>query len=151
MLYPLIDDMLECRKTYIEKVNDMFDLNIQVKLNSSWKDNQIELELEQKSIIGDNSEYSETIEDETIEDETIEDETIEDETIEDETIEDETIEDETIEDETIEDETIEDETIEDETIEDEQIEKITDVVIDIIEQVEENINGDNENETADNE
>lgn len=35
-LYPLIDDMLECRRTAIEKINTMFDTEITVELNSSW-------------------------------------------------------------------------------------------------------------------
>ena len=35
-LYPFIDDMLECRRTGIEKVNEMFGTDIEVELNSSW-------------------------------------------------------------------------------------------------------------------
>lgn len=35
-LYPLIDDMLECRRTAIEKINAMFETDISVELNSSW-------------------------------------------------------------------------------------------------------------------
>lgn len=35
-LYPLIDDMLECRRTAIEKINTMFETDISVELNSSW-------------------------------------------------------------------------------------------------------------------
>lgn len=35
-LYPLIDDMLECRRTAIEKINAMFETDITVELNSSW-------------------------------------------------------------------------------------------------------------------
>lgn len=35
-LYPLIDDMLECRRIAIEKINAMFDTDISVELNSSW-------------------------------------------------------------------------------------------------------------------
>ena len=35
-LYPLIDDMLECRRIAIEKINTMFDTDISVELNSSW-------------------------------------------------------------------------------------------------------------------
>lgn len=38
-LYPLIDDMLQCRQTYSDRVNDMFGTNISVTLNSSWRDN----------------------------------------------------------------------------------------------------------------
>ena len=46
VLNPLIDTMLECRQKACEEINSMFDLNISVNLNSSWKDNQDELELE---------------------------------------------------------------------------------------------------------
>lgn len=35
-LYPLVDDMLENRRTALEKINNMFDTNIRVELNSSW-------------------------------------------------------------------------------------------------------------------
>ncbi len=35
-LYPMIDDMLECRRTAIEKINAMFETDISVELNSSW-------------------------------------------------------------------------------------------------------------------
>ena len=35
-LYPLIDDMLECRRNAIEKINAMFETDISVELNSSW-------------------------------------------------------------------------------------------------------------------
>lgn len=51
-LYPLIDDMLFNRKTYIEKVNAMFGTSITVDLDSSWKDNKEELEQAQESIVG---------------------------------------------------------------------------------------------------
>ena len=35
-LYPIVDDMLKCRKNALEKVNEMFGTNIEVELNSSW-------------------------------------------------------------------------------------------------------------------
>lgn len=35
-LYPLIDDMLECRRIALEKINAMFETDISVELNSSW-------------------------------------------------------------------------------------------------------------------
>lgn len=35
-LYPIVDDMLKCRKNALEKVNKMFDTNIEVEFNSSW-------------------------------------------------------------------------------------------------------------------
>lgn len=43
-LLPLVDDMLSCRRTYAEKVNDMFGTKITVDYDSAWKDNMIELE-----------------------------------------------------------------------------------------------------------
>ena len=39
-LAPLVDDMLECRKTGLEKVNAMFGTNITVDLASSWKEDE---------------------------------------------------------------------------------------------------------------
>lgn len=36
-LLPLIDDMLACRKSGVEKINAMYGLNIDVELSSSWK------------------------------------------------------------------------------------------------------------------
>ena len=35
-LYPIVDDMLKCRKNALEKVNEMFGTNIKVEFNSSW-------------------------------------------------------------------------------------------------------------------
>ena len=46
-LLPLIDDMLNCRQTFAEKVNAMFGTEISVEFNSSWEDNAIELDAEQ--------------------------------------------------------------------------------------------------------
>lgn len=46
MLTPLIDDMLDCRKEGIEKVNAMFGTNISVRFASAWEENEIETEQE---------------------------------------------------------------------------------------------------------
>ena len=35
-IYPIVDNMLECRRAGIQKINDMFGTNIQVEFNSSW-------------------------------------------------------------------------------------------------------------------
>ena len=35
-LYPMVDDMLECRRIALEKINAMFETDISVELNSSW-------------------------------------------------------------------------------------------------------------------
>lgn len=37
VLIPMADDMLECRKIAVEKINKMYGLNIQVDLSSVWK------------------------------------------------------------------------------------------------------------------
>lgn len=51
-LLPLVDDMLKCRERAIEKVNEMFGTEITVSLNSSWEDNEQEIELEHENISG---------------------------------------------------------------------------------------------------
>ena len=45
-LFPLIDDMLENRRLYAEKVNDMFGTSITVDLDSTWKIKQEEVKAE---------------------------------------------------------------------------------------------------------
>lgn len=42
-LLPLVDDMLLCRKESIEKINKMFNTNISVDFDSSWKERHIEV------------------------------------------------------------------------------------------------------------
>ena len=49
-LLPLVDDMLNNRKLYAEKVNEMFGTNIVVDFASSWKDNEIEIDIEHGEI-----------------------------------------------------------------------------------------------------
>ena len=80
VLKPLIDTMLECRQKACEDINAMFDLNISVSLNSSWKDNQDELELEHDVLESEaNNEETETIDDnEVIETDKVESEDNED-------------------------------------------------------------------------
>ena len=51
-LLPLVDDMLNCRKRAIDKINNMFGTNISVDLSSSWEDNAEEIELEHDAISG---------------------------------------------------------------------------------------------------
>ena len=43
-LRPLIDDMLECRRQWIDKVNKMFGTSISVEFASVWKENQEEID-----------------------------------------------------------------------------------------------------------
>lgn len=45
MLYPMIDNMLKCRREGLEEVNKMYGTNISVEYNSSWKDNETEKDL----------------------------------------------------------------------------------------------------------
>ena len=45
-LLPFIDDMLQSRKEDLKKFNKMFNTNIDVKLNSSWKKIFDEIKLE---------------------------------------------------------------------------------------------------------
>lgn len=39
-LLPLIDDMLRSREQMVDEINAMYDLNISVRLNSAWEDEQ---------------------------------------------------------------------------------------------------------------
>ena len=80
VLKPLIDTMLECRQKACEEINAMFDLNISVELNSSWEDNQEELELEHDVLEAeaDNEETENTEDNEVIETDNIESEDNED-------------------------------------------------------------------------
>lgn len=80
VLKPLIDTMLECRQKACEEINAMFDLNISVSLNSSWEDNQEELELEHDVLDAeaDNEETENTEDNEVIETDNVESEDNED-------------------------------------------------------------------------
>lgn len=59
-LFPLVDDMLECRQAGIDEVNKMFGTNISVELSSAWADNQLEKDLMQEQIESEISDKSET-------------------------------------------------------------------------------------------
>lgn len=59
-LFPLVDDMLECRQAGIDEVNKMFGTNISVELSSAWADNQLEKDLMQEQMVSDISDKSET-------------------------------------------------------------------------------------------
>ena len=80
VLKPLIDTMLECRQKACEEINAMFDLNISVSLNSSWEDNQEELELEHDVLEAeaDNEETENTEDSEVTETDNVESEDNED-------------------------------------------------------------------------
>ena len=49
-LYPLIDDMLQCRKECLEKVNNMFGTSIDVEFNSVWEVKHDELEAVEEAV-----------------------------------------------------------------------------------------------------
>lgn len=49
-LYPLCEQMLQARKEDVEKINKMFGTNITVEFDSSWEDNQKELEMNLKQL-----------------------------------------------------------------------------------------------------
>lgn len=52
-LLPLIDDMLRQRQEGSERVNEMFGTDITVEFNSAWRDNEIEIKLEQAKMAAD--------------------------------------------------------------------------------------------------
>ena len=53
-LYPLIDNMLLCRKRACQQINDMYGLDIDVEFNSSWQDNYNQLQSELEAIKAEN-------------------------------------------------------------------------------------------------
>lgn len=127
-LYPLVDDMLNSRRKGLEKVNEMFGLDIQVEFNSSWdyrlfngepvhSINGTEVQLEDTkntdTMAGDETtEEVPTTEEEVVNTETVETEEVEttDDTQEDETTEEVETEDKQDEEtETTDDERKEDE------------------------------------------
>lgn len=55
ILTPLITNMLYCRKSAIEKINKKYKLNIEVDLNDVWKEKQVEIENEIKTLSNNNS------------------------------------------------------------------------------------------------
>ena len=64
MLLPLIDDMLNCRKAFCDRINHMYGTDITVDWSSAWKNNDVELNLVQELMEseiegGDNDEESE--------------------------------------------------------------------------------------------
>lgn len=50
VLKPLVDSMLELRQDFCDRVNKKYDLDISVEFDSSWYDNQLELELAQEAL-----------------------------------------------------------------------------------------------------
>ena len=62
-LIPLIDNMLACRKDFVDKVNSMYGTNITVELNSAWLTNKLE-DIKQDSLANNDIDTS-TLEPET--------------------------------------------------------------------------------------
>lgn len=60
-LLPLIDDMLNCRKLFAEKVNNMFGTDISVEFNSSWEDNVQEIDASLDAITEGDTEVTEEV------------------------------------------------------------------------------------------
>lgn len=58
VLLPLCDNMLMCRKQDVEKVNELFGTNISVEFDSSWKQNQDEVNLLTSQLAGGSDEGS---------------------------------------------------------------------------------------------
>lgn len=72
LLFPFVDDMLTSRKKACEKINELFGLDIDVELKSSWADNVEEIKKELEEIDADETEEidaEETDETEEIEEE----------------------------------------------------------------------------------
>lgn len=65
-LLPLIDDMLEQRRIGLEKVNAMFGTNIEVRLASSWRNNELEQREEDNTKANDTPEGDKEGEDENV-------------------------------------------------------------------------------------
>ena len=61
-LIPLIDNMLACRKDFVDKVNNMYGTNITVELNSAWLTNKLE-DIKQDSLANNDIDTS-SLEDE---------------------------------------------------------------------------------------
>lgn len=54
-LLPFIDDMLKCRKEAIDKINEMYELDISIELNSAWlKEQQEQMLVDENLEMDDN-------------------------------------------------------------------------------------------------
>ena len=116
-LIPLIDNMLECRKEFINKVNEMYNTQITLELNSAWETNKLE-DIKQSVLAQSDIDNSITLNtQDTIEENSIEENAIEENTIEENSIEENAIEENSIEENTIEENAIEENSIEENSIE----------------------------------
>ena len=55
-LRPLVDNMLECRKQFVNEINEMFGTDIEVDFNSVWKRKQVEQGLSSQLDVGETNE-----------------------------------------------------------------------------------------------
>lgn len=98
--YPLIDNMLKNRKQAVEKINTMFDLNIDVEFSSIWNsgDESNESVSDDDRLDGDNNDTNNDVTDDDsidVSEETHQETTTDDEPIEEKLQNDETTEEET--------------------------------------------------------
>ena len=79
ILYPLIDDMMECRQQAINEINELYGLDIKIKFSSSWGyKNKVNEEVEEDEEDGEVIEETETVEEDEEDEEVIEEtETVE--------------------------------------------------------------------------
>lgn len=80
-LMPFAENMLNCRKKAVEKINKMYGLSIEVSLNSVWEANQSELESE--TTLADMKNGTDSITQKPVENEKSADTDIEEKTISD--------------------------------------------------------------------
>ena len=147
LLLPLIDNMLLCRERGLDEVNEMYDLNVQVKLRGTWELKFEELataiERAEEGYIeedgyGEEQESTETVEsiteepseeireepaeeptEEPTEEEPTEEDPTEEDPIEEGTDEEGTTEEESTEEEPAEEEQVDEEPVDEETVDEE--------------------------------
>ena len=66
VLFPLLDDMLECREQALNEINELYGLNISVKFGNAWAYRNNVIEPVQDDLSNDNKEGEPVIEDEEI-------------------------------------------------------------------------------------
>ena len=113
-LHPLIDNMLDERKKALEKVNEMFGLNVSVKFNSAWNINEREEQAAINNLENQNEDFENQNEDFENQNEDFEEQPVEEQPTEEQATEEQPVEEQPTE-VTLTEETIEE--IADEVIE----------------------------------